>query len=75
MQRRERSVKPVRRSKDAFVVEFKVAKDIDDMAAKAEEALRQITADHVRAGSSDDGTAGRGRGVRLIGMRAEARKE
>ncbi len=35
-------VKPIRRSREAFVVEFKVAKDIDDMASKAEEALRQI---------------------------------
>lgn len=35
-------VKPIRRSREAFVIEFKVAKDIDDMDAKADEALRQI---------------------------------
>ncbi len=35
-------VRPVHRSREAFVIEFKVAKDIDDMEAKADEALRQI---------------------------------
>ncbi|MDE6619147.1 MAG: ATP-binding protein [Lachnospiraceae bacterium] len=35
-------VRPVRRSREAFVVEFKVAKDIDDMESKADEALKQI---------------------------------
>ena len=35
-------LKPVRKSREAFVIEFKVAKDIDEMAAKAEEAIRQI---------------------------------
>lgn len=35
-------VKPVRRSREAFVIEFKVARDIEDMEAKADEALRQI---------------------------------
>lgn len=35
-------VKPVRRSREAFVIEFKVAKDIDDMESMADEALKQI---------------------------------
>ena len=35
-------LKPVRRSKEAFVIEFKVTKDIDEMDAKADEAIRQI---------------------------------
>ncbi len=35
-------VRPVRRSREAFVIEFKVAKDIDDMDAMADEALKQI---------------------------------
>lgn len=35
-------VKPVRRSREAFVVEFKVAKNIDDMEIMADEALKQI---------------------------------
>lgn len=35
-------VKPVRRSREAFVIEFKVADDIDGMEAKADEALQQI---------------------------------
>ena len=35
-------LKPIRRSKEAFVIEFKVTKDIDEMGAKAEEALQQI---------------------------------
>lgn len=48
-------VKPVRRSREAFVVEFKVAKDIDDMAAKAEEALRQITEKRYDAALRNDG--------------------
>lgn len=35
-------VKPVRRSREAFVVEFKVTKDFDELDGKADEALRQI---------------------------------
>lgn len=35
-------LKPILRSKEAFVIEFKVTKDIDEMDAKAEEALQQI---------------------------------
>ncbi len=35
-------IKPIRRSREAFVVEFKVAKDIDDMDQKADEAIQQI---------------------------------
>lgn len=35
-------VKPVRRSREAFVVEFKVTKDFDELDKKADEALRQI---------------------------------
>lgn len=35
-------IKPIRRSREAFVVEFKVAKDLDDMNQKADEAIRQI---------------------------------
>ena len=35
-------VKPVRRSREAFVIEFKAAKDVDDMEQMADEALRQI---------------------------------
>lgn len=35
-------VKPVSRRKEAFVVEFKVAKRLKDLDAKADEALRQI---------------------------------
>ena len=35
-------VKPVSRRKEAFVVEFKVAKRLRDLEAKADEALRQI---------------------------------
>jgi hypothetical protein len=35
-------IKPIRRSREAFVVEFKVAKDIDDMDKKADEAIQQI---------------------------------
>lgn len=35
-------LKPVRRSREAFVIEFKVTKDIDEMDAKADEAIRQI---------------------------------
>ncbi len=35
-------VKPVSRRKEAFVVEFKVAKNLKDLDAKAEEALKQI---------------------------------
>lgn len=35
-------LKPIRRSKEVFVIEFKVTKDIDEMDAKAEEALQQI---------------------------------
>lgn len=35
-------IKPIRRSREAFVVEFKVAKDIDEMDARADEAIRQI---------------------------------
>ncbi|MEZ3445672.1 MAG: ATP-binding protein [Lachnospiraceae bacterium] len=35
-------VKPVRRSREAFVIEFKVTKDFDELDGKADEALRQI---------------------------------
>lgn len=35
-------VKPVSRRKEAFVIEFKVAKRLKDLEAKADEALRQI---------------------------------
>lgn len=35
-------IKPIRRSREAFVVEFKVAKDIDEMGKKADEAIQQI---------------------------------
>ena len=35
-------IKPIRRSREAFVVEFKVAKDLDDMNQKADEAIQQI---------------------------------
>ena len=35
-------LKPVRRSREAFVIEFKVTKDIDEMDAKADEAIQQI---------------------------------
>lgn len=48
-------VKPVRRSREAFVVEFKVAKDIDDMGAKADEALRQIVEKQYDAELRNDG--------------------
>lgn len=35
-------IKPIRRSREAFVAEFKVAKNIDEMEQKADEAIRQI---------------------------------
>lgn len=35
-------IKPIRRSREAFVVEFKVAKNMDELDAKAEDAIRQI---------------------------------
>lgn len=35
-------VKPIRKSREAFIIEFKVAKRISEMEAKAEEALQQI---------------------------------
>lgn len=35
-------VKPVRRSREAFVIEFKVTKDFDELDGKADETLRQI---------------------------------
>lgn len=48
-------VKPVRRSREAFVIEFKVAKDIDDMGAMADEALRQIEEKQYDAELRNDG--------------------
>lgn len=48
-------VKPVRRSREAFVIEFKVAKDIDDMGAMADEALRQIAEKQYDAELRNDG--------------------
>jgi Protein of unknown function (DUF1703). len=35
-------VKPIRKKREAFIIEFKVAKRISEMNVKAEEALRQI---------------------------------
>lgn len=35
-------LRPVRRSREAFIFEFKVAKDFDEMDAKADEAIKQI---------------------------------
>ncbi len=35
-------VKPVRRSREAFVIEFKVTKDFEELDQKADEAIRQI---------------------------------
>ena len=35
-------VKPVRRSREAFVIEFKVTKDFDELDQKADEAIQQI---------------------------------
>jgi len=48
-------VKPVRRSREAFVIEFKVAKDIDDMGKMADEALRQIAEKRYDAELRNDG--------------------
>ncbi|MDE7001416.1 MAG: ATP-binding protein [Lachnospiraceae bacterium] len=35
-------VKPIRRSREAFVIEFKVTKDFQELDQKADEAIRQI---------------------------------
>ncbi len=48
-------VRPVRRSREAFVIEFKVAKDIDDMESMADEALRQIAEKQYDAELRNDG--------------------
>lgn len=48
-------LKPIRRSKEAFVIEFKVTKDIDEMGAKAEEALQQIENKKYDMGLKNDG--------------------
>lgn len=48
-------VKPVRRSREAFVIEFKVTKDIDDMDRMADEALKQIAEKEYDAELRNDG--------------------
>ncbi|MFG6323431.1 MAG: ATP-binding protein [Lachnospiraceae bacterium] len=48
-------VKPVSRRKEAFVVEFKVAKRIKDLEKMADEALRQIAEKQYAADLFDDG--------------------
>lgn len=35
-------VKPIRRSREAFVIEFKTTKDFDELDQKADEAIQQI---------------------------------
>ncbi len=48
-------VKPVSRRKEAFVVEFKVAKKVKDLEKMADEALRQIAEKQYAAELNDDG--------------------
>ena len=48
-------VKPVSRRKEAFVVEFKVAKKVRELDKKADEALRQIAEKQYAAELYDDG--------------------
>ncbi|MDE6919533.1 MAG: PD-(D/E)XK nuclease domain-containing protein, partial [Lachnospiraceae bacterium] len=48
-------VKPVSRRKEAFVVEFKVAKRPRDLEKKADEAIRQIEDRQYAAELLDDG--------------------
>ena len=48
-------VKPVSRRKEAFVVEFKVAKKLRDLEKKADEAIRQIEDRQYAAELLDDG--------------------
>lgn len=48
-------VKPVSRRKEAFVVEFKVAKNLKELETKAEEALKQIEERQYTRELEDDG--------------------
>lgn len=48
-------LRPVRRSREAFVIEFKVTREIDRMDEKAEEAIRQIEEKKYDAELRNDG--------------------
>lgn len=48
-------LRPVRRSREAFIIEFKVTKDLGEMDAKADEAIQQIESKKYDMGLRNDG--------------------